>query len=183
MQSPAPTFSDRLRTARVGLLLSLLAVLFGYVLGGTFGSAEDQVKAGLAARAEAVRDTIYAGDDAALQAVLSKSWSYTKRAHMHGGGIGNTSVVLILLICALARPGRWVRWGVAMALGVGALGYSVFWLIAAYLAPSLGSTAKAKEALEWLAFPSAGLLLVGVTATVVLVAMELFGTGRRDETG
>ena len=57
---------------------------------------------------------------------------------------------------------------------MGALGYSVFWLLAGLRAPGLGGTGPAKESLAWLAFPSAGLLLLGVVALIVLVVRQLF---------
>jgi hypothetical protein len=61
-----------------------------------------------------------------------------------------------------------------MALGAGGLGYALFWLLAGFRAPSLGGTGPAKDAFEWLAVPSAGLLLLGIVAVLVLTVRDLF---------
>lgn len=152
---------------RVGIVLSLLTLLFGFGLGGAFGAFEDNIKASLHESAMMVRDGVYAGDDAAISKVTSKAWTYMKRAHLHANGLGTSSLVLILLLGTIpadAMPRRLV----AGALGAGALGYSSFWLFAARRAPALGSTHDAKESLSWLAVPSAGLCLVGLVAVLVL---------------
>jgi hypothetical protein len=134
------------------------------------------LRGGLKASGEAVLTTVYGGDAAKLKGVLDKSWTYAKRAHLHGGGLGAGVLAALALLAALGRPSRPVRAGVSLGLGVGALGYSAFWLLAARAAPSLGSTDAAKESLAWLAIPSAGLLLVGLTAVLVLTVLELFLT-------
>jgi hypothetical protein len=173
-REPDGRFVTRLRAGRWGTLLALLTILFGFGLGGVFGAFEDSLKQGLAERAEAVRDTVYQGDAAKMKSVLDKSWSYYKRAHMHGGGIGAVALGGILLFAALHRPSRRARQAVTLALGLGALGYSSFWLLAGRAAPGLGATDAAKESLGWLAGPSAALLLLGLVAVIAWTAVELF---------
>lgn len=165
----------RLRAVRGGLVLSLLTIFLGFALGGFFGAAEDQLKDGLRASAEAVRDTTYGGDASKMQSVVDKSWTYYKRAHMHGGAIGTAALAASLLLGALVATPAALRAVVSTALGAGGLGYSLFWLLAARRAPGLGSTGAAKDSLEWLAVPSSGLLLVGTLVTIVLVIRELYG--------
>ncbi|HMR06653.1 MAG TPA: hypothetical protein PKA88_12770, partial [Polyangiaceae bacterium] len=167
-------FGQNLRVCRWGTLLSLFSILFGFGMGGVFGAFEAPLKDGLSQRAEAVRDVVYAGDAAKVKSVVDKSWSYYKRAHMHAGGIGAAALGAILLLATLRRPKVMLRRGVALALGLGALGYPLFWMLAARMAPGLGSTHAAKESLSWLAVPSAGLLLLGLMAVMVLMAIELF---------
>lgn len=167
-------FTARLRMGRWGTLLALLTILFGFGFGGAFGAFEKELKAGLTARADAVSESVYGGDRAKIKATVDKSWTYYKRAHMHGGGIGAVALGGILLLAALPTPRRRVRQGVALALGLGGLGYATFWMFAARAAPSLGSTDAAKESLSWLAVPSAGLLMLGVLAVIGLVVRELF---------
>jgi hypothetical protein len=167
-------FSRRLRVSRWGALLALLTILFGFGFGGAFGAFEEPMKKGLADRAAAVLDTVYKGDATKAKSVVDKSWAYYKRAHLHGGAIGAVALGGILLLAALRRPGDPVRRGVSVALGAGGLGYSVFWMLAARAAPSMGGTDAAKESLEWLAVPSAGLLMIGLAAMIVLTAIELF---------
>lgn len=167
-------FTWRLRVSRWGVLLALLTILFGFGFGGAFGAFEAPMKQGLADRAAAVQATVYGGDAAKAKSVVDKSWSYYKRAHLHGGAIGAVALGCILLLAALSRPGSRVRRAVAVALGGGGLGYSIFWVLAARAAPGLGGTDAAKESLAWLAVPSAGLLLIGLAAVIVLTAIELF---------
>jgi hypothetical protein len=164
--------------SRWGTLLALLTILFGFGFGGVFGAFEEPLKADLSARAETVRESVYAGDTAKMKSVIDKSWSYYKRAHLHGGGIGAVALGGILLLAALPTPRRRVRQGVALALGLGGLGYASFWMIAARAAPVLGGTDAAKESLAWLAVPSAGLLMIGVVAVIALVIRELFMPAR-----
>lgn len=165
------SFQEGLRTVRWGLILSMLAIAFGFGLGGAFGAAEDSLKGYLQSQGEAALESVYAQDSEKMQAVVNKSWSYFKRAHMHGGGIGTATLALSLLLAGLGGAGA-LRAAAAAGMGLGALGYSVFWLLAGMRAPSLGSTGAAKESLSWLAIPSAGLILLGLLLTLILTAFS-----------
>lgn len=173
---PAPDgpFVARLRAGRWGTVLALLTILLGFALGGAFGAFEATFKDGLTERAEAVRDSVYGGDAAKMKSVVDKSWTFYKRAHMHGGGIGGVALGGILLLAALQRPRRRARQAASLALGLGGLGYATFWLLGARAAPGLGGTDAAKESLAWLAVPSAGLLLLGLCAVIALTVIDLF---------
>lgn len=164
---------EPLRTVRYGLVLATAAILFGFILGGLFGAFEHAIQDSLKASGEAVLSTVYANDSAKLEGVLSKSWTYFKRAHMHGGGIGTSALALSLVLAFLPGAAR-LRSLLAGAMGLGALGYSTFWLLAGMRAPALGGTGAAKETLQWLAIPSAGLLIVGVTLTLGLLVWSLW---------
>ena len=118
-----------LRPLKVGIILTLLAFLFGFGLGGAFGAAEDSIKGKLRRDGEAALETVYGGDEAKMDKVVSKSWSYLKRAHMHGGGMAAAALALILLVATL--PGsESPRKLTALLLGGGSLGYPMFWLLA-----------------------------------------------------
>lgn len=167
-------FNQRLRECRIGVALIVLTILFGFGLGGVFGAFEAPLKAGLAERAGAVEDSVYGADAARMQSVLDKSWAYYKRAHLHAGGIGAAGLGMVLLLSSLRRPSAAARRATALAIGLGGLGYSLFWLLAARSAPGLGGTTAAKESLAWLAVPSSGLLLLGLVSVVSLLLFELF---------
>jgi hypothetical protein len=169
------TFPQALRGQRVGVLLSLIAILSGFVLGGVFGGLEDQLKADLARSAEAVIDEIYQGDLEAAGQVVDKAWSYYERAHLHWGAIGAATLALSILLSGVMGSTRGARLA-SLAMGLGAGLYPTYWLLAGRRAPALGGTGAAKETLQWLAVPSAGLLLVGTAAALVLVAARLFGS-------
>jgi hypothetical protein len=170
--------SERLATVRLGLVLGLVAVLYGWVLGGAFGAAEHQIRKVFVADAEASR-AIYLeknkGDEAAATAAMKRmdetAWRYFLRAHLHAGGIGSIAVGASLLLSMLSRGPRALA---STLLGVGAIGYPLFWMLAGLKAPGIGSTAVAKESLNWLAIPSAGCLLVGAAITLYLTVRELF---------
>jgi hypothetical protein len=165
-------YTSRLRPLRIGLLAALLSIVFGWGLGGVFGAAEASVKGTLAASAEAASD-VYGGDVAAADKVVKKSWSYMKRAHLHGGVLGASAVALILLLAALG-PATKLTSAASGALGLGAIGYGTYWMLAGFKAPGMGSTGAAKESLDWLAVPSAGALFFGLGVVVFLTVKTLF---------
>lgn len=156
---------------RAGALLALTAILLGFVLGGAFGAFEDVVKGRLEASGNAALATAYNGDVAAKDRVVSKSWEYLKRAHLHGGAIGAAALGSIAILLLTTRLGPIARLS-APAFGAGALIYSIFWLVAGFAAPGMGSTGAAKEAFKWLAVPGAGLAILGVVGTMVAVWVE-----------
>lgn len=153
---------------RAGAVLALCAILFGYVLGGLFGFNEEAVKSRIDARADAVMTTVYNGDVAARNSVVAKSWDYLKRAHMHGGGIGAAALAAIIAIVLMGDRDRLADL-TSLALGAGALLYSVYWLMAGFRAPGMGSTGAAKESLAFIAVPGAGLSLLGVAGAILIV--------------
>ncbi len=152
--------------------MALLSIVFGFLLGGAFGVIEDSIKGHLHSSAEAALETVYGGDATKMDAVVGKSWTYMKRAHLHGGAIGAAALASIVLLGLLGRPGLLERLSAA-AFGAGALIYSTFWLAAGLTAPAAGSTGAAKEALNFLAIPGAGLCLLGLGGTLFSVLKRL----------
>ena len=155
----------------IGLFLSMAAILYGFAIGGAFGLAEAAMKDNLNQSGTAVLDAVYKGDVAAKDAVVAKSWEYMKRSHLHGGAIGAAGVGFILAMIVLCRPGRMAGW-CAVAFGSGAIIYSVYWLFAGLIAPGMGSTGEAKEALNFIAIPGAGLTLLGMTGSMILIMKD-----------
>lgn len=157
----------RMGPALPGLVLALITLLYGFGLGIVFGLNEDLIKGRLSASADAVQESVYKGDAAAAEPVLEKSWNYMQRAHLHAGGMGGTAVGLIVVMVLLGtRP--MVTRVTGIALGAGGLGYSVYWLLAGFRSPGLGSTGAAKESLAWLAMPSSGVFVVATAVVAVL---------------
>jgi hypothetical protein len=171
--------NDQLRPLAPGILLALLAIALGFGLGATFGAAEDWLKAGLRASGEAVLESIYGGDEVQMTKVVDKSWVYFKRAHLHANALGTTALSCCLLLGLLGRPGRVERIA-ATALGAGALLYGLFWLLAGQAAPGLGSTGAAKESLQFIAVPGAGLCLIGLALTLYATVRRLVGAHTPD---
>lgn len=163
----------QLRPALPGMLFAVFTLLFGFGLGIVFGLNEGIIKARLKASAVEVQSSVYRGDEAAIKPVLTKSWAYMQRAHLHAGGLGTSAVGLILLVSLLSTSPGMTR-AISLGLGVGGLGYSVYWLWAGFRAPALGGTGAAKESLKWLAMPSAAAVVVATAAVAVLLLVVIF---------
>ncbi len=170
--NPTDSPQSRFRSATLGLILAVLTILYGQGMGVVFGLNEDAIKSQLKASAERVRDTAYKGDDAAIKPVLEKSWSYMKRAHLHAGGMGTTAVALIVVVNLLGTSRRLAS-AVGIGLGLGGLGYSIFWMWAGFRAPGLASTGAAKESLNWLAMPSSGAFVISTIAVLVILVLRM----------
>lgn len=161
-----------LRAAMPGLAFAVLAVLFGFLLGGVFGLNEGLIKDRLAASAAAVTTTVYDGDATAAEPVVAKSWEYLQRAHLHGGAMGTGAIAMILVLLLIGTSPRTTR-VLSLALGIGALGYAIFWMWAGFRAPGLGSTGAAKESLRWLAMPSSGAVMLATAAVAFLCVRSM----------
>ena len=170
-----PDLQIHIRPALAGMLLAVLTLLFGFALGIVFGANEDAIKSRLKASAMEVRTSVYHDDDIALKAALAKSWVYVQRAHLHAGGLGTAAVGLILVAMVLGGSATLTR-AVSLGLGAGGLGYSAYWLLAAFRLPALGNSTAAKESLAWLAMPSSGAF---VAATLALAVMLLLAMWRK----
>ncbi len=165
---------------KLGLFFSLLAIFFGFAIGGAMGGLEDAWKAHLKRRAENAPASVYEGKEELRAQVLAKSWNYVQRAHLHGGGIGTAALASILALIVLVPKGRWADLS-GLAFGVGSLVYPIFWLLAAEWAPRLGSTSAAKKMLEWVAIPGAGLSIIGLLGTMAAIIFSLFVRAPKDQ--
>ena len=169
----------RLKEVRIGILFALLAAVYGFGLGGVFGLYEDGIKGHLKAEGQSVLESKYGDDEAAMKKVTDKSWTYFKRAHLHANGLSASSLALILLLSSLPVSAR-LKAITAAALGVGSLGYAMFWMLAGLRAPGLGGTGVAKETLQWLAVPTSGLCILGLIVVAVVSFRCLFFAGLVD---
>ena len=166
-----------LRDQRVGVLLSLLAVLSGFVLGGVFATWEPELREGLHRSGEAVLAERYGGSAQALDTAVDGAWGCYRRAHEHWAGIGAATLAVSLLLAGAMGARASARW-VSLALGIGALGYPCFWLLAGRAAPRLGGVAQAAASLRWLGAPTSGLLVLGAAGALVLISARLFAAAR-----
>lgn len=140
---------------KYGLTLAMLGILFGGSLGLSFGCCEDGIKSILKDQAAPVLAEKYQGKQELADKVLKKSWVYLKRAHLHSQTMGVIAIAFSLLATWLRFPHR-LQLGISLLSGFGALGYGFFWLLAAFLAPGMGSTDAAKDAIVLIAQGSAG---------------------------
>ena len=165
-------YSRRIKQLAAGILLGLASIAYGFGLGVAFGFAEDGIKTHLAGRGEAVLATAYAGDRDELDRVLSKSWVYFKRAHLHANSLGTSAIAVALLLTLVGPVSRLAR-ASALLFGAGALVYGLYWMFAGLLAPGLGGTGAAKETLWFLAIPGSGMCVLGLVGTVVCLVRQL----------
>ena len=165
-------FDDQVAPLAGGVILSLLTILFGFSLGGIFGALESGFKPMMRAKGAKVLDTVYGGDEAALTAAVNRGWKYAIRGHLHGGAIGTSSLVSILLLAMLGEPG-WFEQVCAWALGAGGMLYSAYWILAGFRVPLTGDGKTAKESLWYIAIPGAGLCLGGLAGTILAFILAL----------
>jgi hypothetical protein len=169
---------SQLDPVRYGLVLGLVAVLYGWSLGILFGAGEDWLRRGFVADAEASR-ALYVqkagseeGATAAIKRIDEAAFHYFIRAHLHAGAIGSIAIGASVVLALLSVSAR-LKALASTLLGFGSVGYSVFWMWAGLRAPALGTTRAAKESLRWLAWSSSGALMVGAVLTLSLVTADL----------
>ena len=151
----------------------MMAILFGGLMGLSFGCCEDTIKDTLKAGAKEALSGVYKGDQAKADKVVKKSWVYMKRAHLHSQTMGVISIAFSLLVAWLNFPGR-VQMGVSLLSGLGSLGYGFFWMVSGYLAPGMGSTGAAKESVGLIAQASGGAFFVAGVTLFGLVVYKMF---------
>lgn len=167
---------------KYGIVLALIAILFGGSLGLSFGCCEESIKRTLNQDAQAVFKEKYEGDQKLVDKVVNQSWVYLKRAHFHSQTMGVISIAFSILVSWLGLPGM-LQFTVSTLSGFGSLGYGFFWLLSGFMAPALGSTGAAKHSVELVAQVSAVSFFVAVVVTFVLVIHKMFiQRGSRKET-
>ncbi len=158
---------------KYGILAAVVAILFGGFLGLSFGCCENDIKGFLKSQAESVAQIKYAGDQDKIDKVVKKSWVYIKRAHLQSQTMGVIAIVFSLL-AVFFNFDRLIQIGVSMLGGLGSLGYGVFWLEAAILAPSMGGTHQAKEAVGLIAQISGASFFVAGLSVFLMLVYKIF---------
>lgn len=171
--APVRSIHPRIRPALVGLFFAVSTLLYGFGMGIAFGGFEEAFTNRLKASAMAVKDTVYKGDEARMKYVLDRAWVYMQRAHLHAGGLGASSLGLILVMAFAGTPG-WLLKITAAGLGAGSFGYALYWMWAGFRAPGLGGTGAAKESLQWLAMPASGAVVLATVIVLGWVLLALF---------
>lgn len=161
---------------KYGIAIALTSILFGGSMGLSFGCCEESIKTVFNADAQAVLQEKYQGDQAAVDKTVSKAWVYMKRAHLHSQTMGVIAIVFSLLAASLQFQPR-LQMGISLLSGLGSLGYGTFWLLAGWLAPGMGGTHAAKEAVGIIAqLSGAGFFISAVTLFAVIL-MRMFKHG------
>ena len=150
---------------KIGLAFAMSSILFGGLLGMSFGCCEDIYKDTFKKNANSVLKEKYNNNQGKVNKVLKKSWVYMKRAHLHSLTMGVISIVFSFITVGLAFPPL-LQTGISLMSGLGSIGYGLFWLLAGFLAPGMGSTGLAKEKI--------GLLAQVSTLSFMIAAVGLF---------
>ena len=158
---------------KFGLVLAMLAILFGGLMGLGFGCCEETFKDTFREQAASVLEEKYNGDQSKADNASKKSWVYMKRAHLHSQTMGVISIVLSLVAAGLVFPPL-LQTGISLLSGLGAIGYGLFWLLAGFLAPGMGGTGIAKEAVGLVAQVSAVSFFVAVASLFCVLGYKVF---------
>lgn len=158
---------------KYGILVAMVAILFGGSMGLSFGCCEDDVKGFLKTQGDSVFQEKYGGVQEKKDKVVKKAWVYMKRAHLHSQTMGVIAIAFSLLVAWLNFHPK-IQLGVSLLSGLGSLGYGVFWLLAGGLAPAMGGTHDAKEAVGLIAQLSGGAFFVSGVAVFAILAYKMF---------
>jgi len=152
---------------KVGLALVLVGLLFGVVMGITFGIQEDAYK-NYIADGIAANPTVH---DAKSQ---DKIWRYAQRAHFHATGIAAFSLGLIILLMFSTLKTKLKR-VVSIFLGLSSA-YPLSWFTMFVLAPSIGRGPAHEHILtEIFALTGVGGVLLGGFLLCSNLFLGLFG--------
>lgn len=171
---------ETFKNVKYGILIAMMAILFGGALGISFGGWEGEIKGFLKSEAHAVSQEKYSVNE--IEKVLKKSWVYIKRAHLHSQTMGVIAITFSL-VAALFNFNSIIQLAVSLLSGIGSLGYGIFWLLAGVFAPSMGGTSQAKEAVGLIAQVSgASFMVAGVLVFAALLYTVLVNrNGGKDE--
>jgi len=158
---------ESIHSMKWGIIFSLLSLVFGFGIGIMFGGFEEQMEEKMKARGMVVLQEVYQGDEEKLDNAVGRGMNYIKRAHIHGNGLGTSALALIFVLTFVVASQN-IKKYTALAAGIGALGYAFYWFLAGWMAPALGGTGVAKEALKWLAWPTSGLCVISLLAVLYL---------------
>ena len=155
------------------MLVAIIAILYGGMMGLSFGCCEESIKKTLNISAQEAIAANYDGDQAKANEIVKKSWTYMKRAHLHSQTMGVISIAFSLLVAWLSYPAK-AQLAISLLSGFGSLGYGLFWMIAGYMAPGMGSTGAAKESIGLIAQASGGAFFVSGLLLFSILIYRIF---------
>lgn len=155
-----------LKVIKIGLLITLLSLLFGIGLGIVFGAKEEVFKNYISQNIQA-NPTLH--DDKSKD----KIWRYVQRAHFHSAGIASYSLALLLIILVSKMKTNAKSFSSTM-IGIGTL-YPLSWYLMFYLAPQIGRDAAHNHILtESIVYISTGAFLIGLFMIFSSIFLDKF---------
>ncbi len=158
--------NKELKLVKIGLGLVLIGLIFGVIMGMTFGINEDIFK-NYISEGIAAHPTVH---DAKSQ---DKIWRYAQRAHFHATGIAAFSLGFVFLVMFSDLKPK-MKTISSFLLGLSSF-YPLAWLTMYILAPSIGRGAAHSHVLtETFASLGVGGLLLGCFLVLANVFLGLF---------
>ena len=155
-----------LKVIKIGLLITLLSLLFGIGLGVVFGAKEEVFKNYISQNIQA-NPTLH--DDKSKD----KIWRYVQRAHFHSAGIASYSLALLLIILVSKMKTNAKSFSSTM-IGIGTL-YPLSWYLMFYLAPQIGRDAAHNHILtESIVYISTSAFLIGLFMIFSSIFLDKF---------
>lgn len=143
-----------LKVIKIGLLITLLSLIFGIGLGIVFGAKEEIFK-NYISKNIAVNPTLH--DEKSKD----KIWRYVQRAHFHSTGIAAYSLALLLIILVSKMKASAKNLSSTL-IGIGTL-YPLSWYLMFYLAPKIGRDAAHSHIVtEAIVYISTGAFLIAL---------------------
>ena len=155
-----------LKVIKVGLLITLLSLVFGIGLGIAFGAKEEVFK-------NYISENIQLNPTVHDEKSKDKIWRYVQRAHFHSSGIAAYSLALLLIILVSKMKDSMKSFSATM-IGVGTL-YSFAWYLMFYLAPLIGRDAAKNHFLtESIVYISTAAFVIGLFMIIANVFFNMF---------
>lgn len=155
-----------LKVIKIGLLITLLSLVFGIGLGIVFGAKEEVFKNYIS---QNIQENPTVHDDKSKD----KIWRYVQRAHFHSTGIAAYSLALLLIIL-VSKMKENAKRSSSTLIGVGTL-YSFSWYLMFYLAPTIGRDAAHSHILtESIVYISTGAFLIGLFMIFASIFFDMF---------
>ena len=143
-----------LKVIKIGLLITLISLIFGVAMGVGFGANEKLFKNYISKNIELNKEV---HDDKSQ----SKIWRYAQRAHFHASGIAAYSLALLLIIL-FSKMKESNKKLSSTLIGIGSL-YPLSWFVMFLMAPHVGrDIAKHNILTESIVYLSVGGFLIGL---------------------
>jgi hypothetical protein len=169
-------YSMGLRRVWLGLVLAMVATMYGLVGGAVLGLEDGPIR-------EALSRRIPEASRADTSVLIERAWTFLRRSHLHASGMGTAAIALISLVPVITvRQPRWLGVGLSIGLGAGGVGYAAALVVAGIRTPALASAALAKESAKMIAIPAAGAYMGGAALLLCLTIVWAW-SGRRDHAG
>ena len=166
-------YYDEFRNIRLGLLFSLLTLLFGFGLVVTFGVFEEEIITIFSGKAEKVIESTYDGNALLMKKGIKNAWVQLNNSRLHAFSLGTASLSLCILLAFLSINDN-MKAIVAFLLGSGALGYSLFWMWVSIRLPEAGTLVEAKHGIRIVAQLSSGACVLGLISMFLATTQSLF---------